>query len=221
MRNVAELGGPGPSYLSELETGKRSSVSRSCFVRWLEALRVTEDFALGRIARYHEHPEKCCGLASEVAATIREDWAENTAWRALDPLTRAQKVLHLIATESKKLPEVVLAYVLGIERKVLEEQIRGELLITAEELRAISDIAGLPDCFIKYGIFEETTNPGEIGLYLRTLELAKTKGISPEQLAQIILTWDYYMALRAVRERGASDPSLNDLLSFGGALLKA
>jgi len=175
MRQVQQRGGPAPSYQSEVENGNKQNPQPDATVRWMKALDVTERFVLGEIFNYHDHPEKCRGLAADVASRIRSD----QSLKILGALARFRTVLRIICWESQHITRVVAAYIFGVKLATLDDMLAGTIPYQAEWLQILADLTTLPEMFFRHGAF-----PEEIEEYVPLIIKLQKQGLSPDQVAE-------------------------------------
>lgn len=183
MRWIRDHGGPSLGYQSEVEQDKKTEVSYELLQTWVKLLNVTEAYVRGQVPRYLEAPNHCRGLAASVSALVA---ASRTDWAAMDSLNRAVELLRLVQRESRHLPRVVLAYVLGLEVATLDGIVTGQHPLMAGLLPALGDLTALPESFIKRGVMPD---PDGLTGYERAIRLAQERSIFPEQLEQMIRDW--------------------------------
>jgi hypothetical protein len=155
MRQIKDRGGPSLGYQSEVEHGKKVEVRSDVLSDWISTLGVNEPFVRGQIPRYLDDPDACRGLAADVGRLIASGRAANIEWVNLMPLDRARQVLWLISTKSRKLPRLVLAWVLGLEAASLDAVVQGRMPLVRDLMKAIADLTTLPEEFFKYGTLGE------------------------------------------------------------------
>ncbi|HYF94144.1 MAG TPA: hypothetical protein VD969_18155 [Symbiobacteriaceae bacterium] len=183
MRWVADHGGPCLGYQSEVENKKKAEVRWDKLTPWIKALQVTEPFVRGHLPRYIDDAGACRGLAADVGTMIHEGADD---WAALAFSERARQVLCLISRESRQLPRVVLAYVLGLELQSLDALMSGRLPFVPFQIKALGDLTTLPESFFSYGIRETAVAAETPAAYAPAVEAARRRGISPEALLQLI-----------------------------------
>jgi hypothetical protein len=182
MRWVAEHGGPCLGYQSEVENKKKAEVRSDKLTRWIKALNVTEQFVRGHIQRYLDEPAACRGLAADVGKMVLESGRN---WTTLTVGERAREVLCLISRESRQLPRVVLAHVLGVELRSLDALMSGEMPFAPLLVKALSDLTTLPESFYTHGIREMVAAEAQAD-YTVVIEVARQEGISPAALLTLI-----------------------------------
>jgi transcriptional regulator with XRE-family HTH domain len=186
MAEVIRRGGPSRSYQCEVELGRKTDVSAETLSRWVAAVGVTVAFARGHIPKYSEGQATGYGLAKHVTNVLTEVHPQ-TVWREMTALTRFREVLGL-TVQAPGLTPAVVAYVLGIDIKVLHELLKGERpRVTPYLISALCHITALPKAFIKLGTL---TSANEVGSYLPAVELATGKGMTPDQLYELVRRWE-------------------------------
>jgi len=191
MRWVADHGGPCLGYQSEVENQKKAEVRSEKLTGWIRALNVTEPFVRGHVPRYTEHPDQCHGLAADVGRLIitRRGWAAESA------LERARLTLCLTSRESRLLPRVVLAHVLGMGLDTLEGYMDGSLPVVKEVMLALCALTGLPESFFTHGILPDESEAAagddlrewlSLRAYREALVQARRLNITPEKLEALI-----------------------------------
>lgn len=184
MRDVQTRGGPSPGYQSEVENGAKTEVRSSLLAAWVRALGVTESFARGQLPVYRQSPDQCMGLAAHIAVLISAKGHPD--WPRLSPIARAHRVLAMIAQQSRTLPHVVLAHVIGLSVSSLERMILGELSLMKEQMQALAVLTALPERFFKSGTLEPDQGELDDEEYLPVLRDARSAGITPGQLREWI-----------------------------------
>lgn len=185
MRWVRDHGGPCLGYQSEVENAKKAEVRFEVLAGWIGALNVTEAFVRGHIPSYLENPEACRGLAADVGELIRSGRAGRRSWESLTPMDRVREVLALIRRHSdRKLPRVVLAYVLGLEPDSLDATLTGGQPIVQKLMEAIAVMTTLPDSFFRQGRLE--SEPLAPSGYLAVMDEARQYGLTPDELREMI-----------------------------------
>lgn len=182
MRWVADHGGPCLGYQSEVENKKKDEVRWDKLTAWIRAINVTEPFVRGRIPKYNDDPDGCRGLAADVGKIVRESDAD---WASLAIGERTRQVLCLISRESRQLPRVVLAHVLGLELRTLDALMGGELSFVPHQIKALSELTALPEAFFTHGIREMVAAETPTD-YASVIEVARQKGLSPSDLLHLI-----------------------------------
>jgi hypothetical protein len=182
MRWVADHGGPCLGYQSEVENKKKAEVRWDKLTSWMRALNVTEAFVRGQIPRYNDDPDGCRGLAADTGKAVKESERD---WASFSIGERARQVLCLISRESRKLPRVVLAHVLGLELRTLDALMSGELPFVPHQIKALSELTTLPEAFFTHGVREMVAaeSPAD---YATVIEVARQRGISPSDLLHLI-----------------------------------
>jgi len=179
MRWVSDHGGPCLGYQSEVENQKKAEVRWDKLTPWIKALHVTEPFVRGHLPRYSDDPEACRGLAADAGRLIKES---SEHWAAMPFGERARQVLGLVSRESRQLPRVVLAHVLGQGLESLDAMMSGTMLVTPHVLEALCVLTTLPRSFFDYGYWVAET-PADYG---QAIEAARQRGISPEELLRLV-----------------------------------
>jgi transcriptional regulator with XRE-family HTH domain len=180
MRELRELTGIAPSYLSELENGRYREPSSAMIARLGTALGVTEAFLRGEIPHYTEDRDACKGLAADVGAIVRK---QSQDWARLGVTERMRRVLEVVANQSQRLPRVVFAYVARMELSTLEAFIAGEMLITRYLVDMLGDVTLLPQEFFRTGRLNQSDLVTE---YEEVLARVKSLGIQPAELMRLI-----------------------------------
>lgn len=182
MRWVADHGGPCLGYQSEVENKKKAEVRWDKLTSWIRAINVTEPFVRGRIPRYNDDPDGCRGLAADIGKWVVDSDAD---WVSLSIGERTRQVLCLISRESRQLPRVVLAHVLGLELRTLDALMGGELSFVPHQVKALSELTTLPETFFTHGIRDMVAaeSPAD---YATVIDVARKKGISPSDLLHLI-----------------------------------
>lgn len=182
MRWVRDHGGPSLGYQSEVEHLKKDEVRSELLVTWVGLLNVTERFVRGQIPRYADDPAACRGLAADVAPQVM---AEQERLAGLDPMERVREVLRMITRTSRQLPRVVLAYVLSLSLPSLDGILLGEIPIQMELVKAVSDLTGVSESFLRTGQGLNESFP--LTAELRAaIEEAETAGWAQSDLAALI-----------------------------------
>lgn len=214
MRWIASHGGPSPGYQSEIEQGKKAEVRPDLLSTWVRLLHVTETFARGELPRYHENPSACRGLAREAAIWATSESRDVPHWPALNPMDRVRTVLRVIPRECQHLPRVVLAYILGMSVRTLDDLILGSHPVMKGHLQAVSDLTTLSVLFFSHGVTHPEAesagalpcdlpadSPGpeqpsatlqellELQTFMPALRLAQRAGITPGHLHELIEQW--------------------------------
>lgn len=204
MRSVANRGGPSISFQSEVETGKKREVHSNLLTAWVRALGVTEDFAYGRVSRFHDAPDRLKGLAEEIRLEVIHGGETN--WEAMRATDRMVAVLRLIATRSVRFPTAVLAYTLGLTVRTLEDIMAGQHPLGKEQVRAILCLTCLPESFLLHGHLTGTDQNGHASAeYLR---------LTPDTVAELLTYVDFLPALRLLRQAGKSPKDLIRLMEL-------
>jgi hypothetical protein len=150
-RYVRDRRGPSLGYQSEVENGKKSEVRSSVLARWIDVLNITEAFARGQIPPYSQDPSACRGLAGDVGELVKLGSPTAILWLELDTCDRVIQLLRLITRESRNLPRVVLAYVLGLELASLDALLLAKLPVTQQHLQITAHLTTLPPLFLLSG----------------------------------------------------------------------
>lgn len=179
MRWVSDHGGPCLGYQSEVENQKKAEVRWDKLTPWIKALHVTEPFVRGHLPRYIDDPGACRGVAADVGRLIRES-SEN--WAALPFGERARQALCLVSRESRQLPRVVLAHVLGLKLESLDAIMSGDMPMPPHLLEALCELTALPRSFFDYGL-RVAEAPAD---YATAVEAARQRGITPEELLRLV-----------------------------------
>jgi transcriptional regulator with XRE-family HTH domain len=200
MRQVKERGGPSLGYQSEVEHGKKVEVRSDVLSDWIRTLGVNESFVRGEIPRYIDDPAACRGLAADVAHLIASGQVRHIEWVELSGLERARQVLWLVSTRSRKLPRVVLAWVLGIEVATLDAMVNGQVPLVQWAMQSLVELTTLSEEFFKFGVVgrlsEEAALETAAALaepdaveqaYRDIIDLALRRGLTPAGLRALVL----------------------------------
>lgn len=182
LRSVLDRGGPSIGFQSEVERGRKTEVSSKTLQTWVRVLGVTENFARGQVPRYGEAPLACKGLACDVLGQIRI----GPEWVNLSPSDRLRLVLQQIATSSRKVPRVVLAYVLGIELQTLDRIIHGPFVVAPWMAKAASDLTSLPEDFFVSVSSQVLGEMDQLNSYRVVVSKAVQLGITPQDLLDMV-----------------------------------
>jgi hypothetical protein len=176
MRWIYANDGPSPGYQSEVENGKKREVLSDMLSSWVALLNVSEAFARGQISRYQENPSACTGLAADICALL----PSGHQWSSLTEQQRVRQVLRLVAYESRHVPRVVLAWVLDLELRTLDNVISGQHPVMPQHLQAAGHLTALP-------ITAFTHSPADpLEQYLPVLHRAMELGVTPQELLEMI-----------------------------------
>lgn len=185
MRVVSARGGPSASFQSEVEQEKKSEVHPDVLARWIEVLRITEEFARGEIPTYHMHPDRCRGLAADVVPLVE---ANRQHLSTLETNDRVSEVIRTIVRCSGRLPRVVLAYVLSIDVSVLEDMIAGMYPLLPVHIKAVACITTIPEVFLLKGKGQVIGAPLEE--FLPAIDLARSRGLSGKDLLLLVQAFE-------------------------------
>ena len=184
MQWIRDRGGPSPAYQCEVEHGTKTEVGSQVLAVWVRLLKVTEAYARGQIAQYHQDPVACRGLAAHVRERVVDSGIPPEVWSSMDPVVRARRVLELVVQAPTPLPKVVLAHTLGVRLEVVEGMLDGTLPIMPAVIKALSDLTTLPERFFKHGITDSERETDLLVKYGGALREAEELGISPDELSR-------------------------------------
>ena len=186
MRWIRDQGGPCLGYQSEVEHLKKNEVRSDLLAMWVQLLQVTEPLARGQITRYFSDPAACRGLAADVGQMILAREQGDPVLARMEPVARAREVLRLIARDSKKLPRVVLAYVLGLQVSTLDAIMLGEHPLVREQVHALADLTTLPVRFFTGVQVNLPEGDGDWQAYLPVIRLCMQQGITSSELQAMV-----------------------------------
>lgn len=184
MQWIRERGGPSPAYQCEVEHGTKTEVGSQVLGVWVRLLKVTEAFARGQVAQYHQDPVACRGLAAHVKERVVESGIPASVWAGMDPVVRARRILELVVQAPTPVPKAVLAHILGVRLEVVEGMLDGTLPIMPHTVKALSDITTLPDRFFRYGFIDSDRDTELLVKYGEALREADELGISADELGK-------------------------------------
>jgi transcriptional regulator with XRE-family HTH domain len=196
MRDVAARAGISPGYQSEVERGVKREVRGKMLNAWLTCLHVTEAFARGEVPRYAVEPDRCKGLAADVGAALQTAGVD---WANLSPTERVRHVLRLIASESTRVPRVVLAYLFHLDVATLDHIIQGETPLGSYMAKGVSDLAAIPELFLRTGRWGNERAEDVLQELLPAIRFALELNFTGQDLKELILTTAYTRALRSSR----------------------
>ncbi|MFZ5827725.1 MAG: hypothetical protein ACOY94_25760 [Bacillota bacterium] len=149
--------GISKSFLCELELGRKHVIHPDLLTRWVQALRVTSAFARGELPKIWEDPDFFRGMALDAFPdpySIRRDLSSSVV---VDQIAR--HYTGTIAKRSKKLPELVLAYILHLKLTTLQGIISGEACLPAGFLPNLAHLLGQQDDLFRASL--PTSDPSE------------------------------------------------------------
>lgn len=205
MREIAQRCGIAIGYQSEVENGKKADIRSSRLAAWLECLNVTEAFARGEIPSYQKQPEACFGLAADVTPLLTFLRPQSSS-ESMSADQRVRMALQSISESSRRLPRVVLSYVLGVDVTTLDAMIGGELSTGGYIVRATADLLAVPETDLMDRVIV-ADSAGVFQALLPAITLALQAQVSTEELKEMILTRACNRALGLAVQVGNAVPT--------------
>jgi len=180
IREVYLRGGPSIGYQSEVENGRKRDVHVSMLSKWLQILDVSERFVRGAYRPYHKEPALSRGLAGDITDELRALQASPT-WSATSTQERLRKALHRLCN-AREFSPLIVAYVLGLDLKALDDMLVGALAIPKEQVEAIATLTLLDPTDLLEGVSDRQI----LDAYGPIMRMALERGIPADQLQRWI-----------------------------------
>lgn len=212
MREVYRLGGPTPSYQSEVENGVKTRVTTRVLSAWVQVLGVTEEFALGRIPQCRSDLRACQELISQLGLLQDADAVPSVVCSLAEVLKRL--------AASPRLPPAVLAFMLDLSVKDLTDYMAGKAKPDATVVKVISALTGQPVEALQLAGASASEYLNLLHRYLPAVRLAHQVGMTAQELQELILTRQYLTVLHSVRSGEKQLTGLAELLAASDVLLQ-
>lgn len=198
LQQVSDASGLAIGYISQLEKGAKVNPTIDALYRLAHALSVPVSFILGEV-KASQFDDNSSTLITSHAYAVGKQFKSY-----IEGLPKAEKDKLFIETVEQRFARVVdflcenfpthftrtvVAYQLGLSVRGLNDILDRNCDVGIPVLDQMVSITGIPRHWFVTGQMEQTTemvSPAQVIKYMLPISMAAEKGVSPEQLANMI-----------------------------------